>query len=488
MKINKYLTLILCIMCLGCIYGCKNDNSGINTGSGIKTNTKSSANASANVGTDKETGGTKHKVIYINLDGFAWHYYEEANKPGNPGTPVLNGILNEGVLFKNAWTGIPAITNPMQAAIASGAWPVITGNCNVYYNKSEKKVIATKRENKAETIAEAAVRQGLRIASVHQFAFEDRGTKIGDETKAYISTGDNPYYAKRFNAASDVIQGIETGSGKYAIKISKIPDFLAIYADDLDAAGHNSNKVYGLKVVGTEKERMEQIIDRLFEMDAKLGDFVNVCKSSGEYDNMTFILTTDHGMTPYGAQGDEGENALMESYAESKLFEMTDKIRGLGYKVEILGEGDTPESDTDIVLLSTHLTVQLSFTGEYAKNEIDNIINAVSHLYFIGKIMEKEEMLAYGLPEGFADILICSKQPYHLRNSDSKYTSRGNHDSLDESSLHIFSAMWGSGIKKGIVSEKMIYNIDFTRTMADLLGIEGPKNATGNSLREYFED
>ena len=34
-------------------------------------------------------------------------------------------------------------------------------------------------------------------------------------------------------------------------------------------------------------------------MDEKLGELINAAKAKGIYDQLTFFLTTDHGMTPF---------------------------------------------------------------------------------------------------------------------------------------------------------------------------------------------
>ena len=56
-------------------------------------------------------------VVYINWDGFAKYYLDLAEAQGK--VPTLSWIKNEGVFFANATSGIPAITNPMQAVLAS---------------------------------------------------------------------------------------------------------------------------------------------------------------------------------------------------------------------------------------------------------------------------------------------------------------------------------------------------------------------------------
>jgi hypothetical protein len=415
-------------------------------------------------------------VVYINWDGFAKYYYDEARREGI--VPVLDSIIEEGVIFNNAYTGIPSITNAMQPAIVSGTYSQGTGNCYRYYDRDNNIVVQFSRENNAETIAEAAVRQGLKVASVHQFALQDRGTTIGDYDKPYIQMPDPADYAVRFDAAIKLIKGEEVGSGVSKIELDEIPRFIALYMDDLDGIGHNEHDTYGVSMAATEQERIENVKLRLSEMDSKLGEFIEVCKEIGIYDNMSFILTTDHGMSPFGQQ-----NAEEDEYGYSKLSDLVSILESLGYKVEVLLSGESAEDDTDIVLVTVGLQAQLTFTDTFTENDIQNIINAVSSKEYVGTVMQKDEIIERGTMADFADIIISPKPPYSFKKNITKlYNTRGQHDSLDETSQKIFSVMWGKDIKKGYEYKQIIHNIDFARTMAELLGINGPQEADGNLL------
>lgn len=449
------------------------------------SNTKSKlrlTNYSSNEVRQIDIGTNDNYVVYINWDGFAWYYYELANKGGGIKTPVINDLIKKGVIFKNAYTGIPSITNPMQSAIVSGAWPNVTGNCYRYYDKKKKCVIQFRRENKAENIAECAVRQGIKIASVHQFILENRGCEAGNVDRPYITLGQRADYEDRFNAAIKLIKGEAVGKGKSKIELDYIPKFIAIYMDDLDGLGHN-NRTYGIPAAKTEEGRLCNVMRRLEQMDEKLGEFIDKCKGIGIYDNMSFVLTTDHGMTPYGRQ-----DRKYDCHAKSMLPDLIDAIEGVGFNTQVLAAGESPKKATDIVLTGAGLVIQLSFVNDHssatAEEDMQKIIAAVSGKEYIGCIMKKDEMAQRGAMDGFADLLISPKPPYSFKSDSKKYTAKGQHDSLDETSQHIFSLMWGRGIKKGYIYNDRMYNIDFARTIAYLLGIDGPKCATGNILTD----
>ena len=424
-------------------------------------------------------------VVYINWDGFAQYYYELANHGDITRTPVLNEIISQGVFFKNVYSGIPSITNAMQPAIVSGAWPATIGNAYRYYDKTTNTVLQFARENDAETLAEAAVRQGLKVASVNQFALEDRGTAIGDPNKPYIQADGDDGAISRFDTAIKLIKGELTGNEATQIQLVEIPRFIALYMDDLDGLGHNEAEVYGISTASTEAGRIQNVLDRLEIMDAKLGEFIQACKNRGIYNNMSFVLTTDHGMAPFGQQGIEPDE-----YGKSSLPDLYYTLQSLGYTVEVLGGGQSPSAETDIVLVDVGLQVQLSFTGDYSEQELQNIIDAIKDKVYIDQIMEKDEMNVRGAIEGFCDLLISPKAPYHFKvvsDPNKVYYARGQHDSLDEMAQHCFSLMWGKSIMEGQVYTDRMYIIDFAETMTTLLGIDKPADATGAVLSDAMD-
>lgn len=74
-------------------------------------------------------------LLYINWDGFSASWYRMAH--ASPlGTPNLDNLIAQGTVLLQQRCGIPAITNPMQQALISGAWPEKTGNCYCYFGQS----------------------------------------------------------------------------------------------------------------------------------------------------------------------------------------------------------------------------------------------------------------------------------------------------------------------------------------------------------------
>lgn len=431
-------------------------------------------------------------VVYINWDGFANYYVELAEAQGR--IPTLSNIKNnEGVYFSNAYTGIPSITNPMQAAIASGTTSKYTGNSYRYFDKEQNKVIqeAPSRRNEAETLAESIKRQGLNSISINQFAFEDRGNVIGDELNPYVNAdaGSNGYSDSiaRFDSAISLVKDLKAGS----ITLDKLPRFISLYMDDLDGIGHNEAETYGLPLAKTEEGRLENVVNRLEIMDRKLGEFIQACKDVGVYENMSFVLTADHGMANFGSQQYSSDDST-----KSRLSDLMSTIESLGegYKCEFLhpSQVSVPSEGTDIAIVTVGLQAQISYIGEFKEDVIaeknNKILEALKGKDYLGNVMLPEEIVQRGVKVDFADLIISPKTPYHFHGPTvTGLTARGQHDSLEDKTQNIGSFMWGNGIKKGQVYKERIYNTDFAATISELLGVNAPLDSTGNIISGALE-
>jgi Uncharacterized proteins of the AP superfamily len=414
-------------------------------------------------------------TVYINWDGFGKYFYDLASAQGK--TPVLDSLAKEGVMFNNCYSGIPSITPVMQRCIVSGAWPVTTGYCYRYYDKTAKTVVESSDVNNAETMAEAVSRNGMKTASVHQFTLLNKGTTPGDKNHPYITVdGDGTV---RFTAAAELIKGEKAGSGSNSAQMDEIPRFMAIYMDDPDAIAHNDRDIVAYlnkPAATTEEERINNTIEQLHKLDQKLGEFIQVCKDRGIYDNMAFVLTTDHGMANFGQQ----ENG--ETDPPSMLEDLHKTLTDLGYKSEHLYTGSKPQADTAIVGVGTGGQEQLSFTRDYTEQDIQKITKALTQKDYVGEILTKDELVKRGCSDGFADLIVSPKPPYHFKQGDTYHIARGFHDSLDDKAQHVFALMWGKGIRKGYEYNDRVNLIDFMPTLSTLMKIDGPKNATGEVL------
>ncbi|MFD0960006.1 alkaline phosphatase family protein [Paenibacillus chungangensis] len=434
-------------------------------------------------------------VLYVNWDGFAYDWYELANSPGYEGTPHINALLQNGVLFTNARTGIPSITGSMMQAVASGAWPVDTGNSYRYYDSDLNQVIQYGRENVLENIAEAAAIRNISMAGVNAWYFENRGLFEGNEAQPYIAAGGLGGFTQRVDEMIKVIQGEPVQTGGKTITFPEVPRFLSIYGDEIDGVGHNEKDIRDVSVVSESREQLLlSVANTVIHMDRELGRLVQALKDRGIYEKTTIFLTTDHGMSLLGA--DDAASAATSPTATSSLPELERTIanvgqsyRGEAFKVEtVYQEGRGAQPDTEIVITSAGLQAQVKFLIPLEEAVRDQIVEHVMATEFYGAHLSHDELIKRGAPSHFADLLISPKPPYNFKTGDPDRIriARGQHDSLDDSSQRIFTMISGQAVRKGIVYNQQISNIDIVPTMARVMGFDGPSGATGIVLDDIL--
>ncbi|MCU6708628.1 alkaline phosphatase family protein [Paenibacillus sp. J5C_2022] len=434
-------------------------------------------------------------VLYVNWDGFSYHWYELANADGHQGTPNLNALMQEGVLFTHARTGIPSITGPMQQAIVSGAWPVDTGNSYRYFDEEKNAVIQYGRDNQLENIAEAAVKRGIRLAAVNAWYFQERGAFAGNEQQPYIEGGGVSGFTERVDEMIKVIMGESFVSGGKTMTMPDVPRFLAIYGDDIDSVGHNEHDTRDDEVVSPSiPEHNDAMARTVSRMDADLGRLVQALKDRGIYDKTTIFLTTDHGMIMYGADSADAQEPVPPATSSlpdllGTIAEIGTETRGSQFKVESLyKEGEGAQPDTEIVVTSVGLQAQIKYLIPLENEVKQRIIEEVQKKEYYGTHLLKEELMRRGAPAHFADVLISPKAPYNFKTGDPSQvrTVRGQHDSLDERAQRVFTMISGEAVNNGIIYDQPVSIIDVAPTMARVLGFEGPSGATGRVLDDVL--
>lgn len=410
-------------------------------------------------------------VVYINWDAFRRDYYDWANQPGESGTPNLNYLLGRGAYFANATNGYPSITNPMQTSVVTGSWPATHGNVYRYYDSSANLAGSSGRTNYAETIAEAVAASGLSTASVQQFMLQDRGTTASDPRHLYIQPGGR--FELRVSEALRMLRGesVRNINGE-RVTMSEIPRFLAIYADDLDAAGHNGYG-YGTTPSLTADGWMNKMVIELVRMDDALGTLIQGLRDLGIFERTAIVLTADHGMTPY--------------WGKSSLPKLMAEFTAAGLKSELLSNGASAREDTDVVLITSGQAVQVYFRREMDSSRTASLVARISAQPYVGGVLNTDAMNAAGAHSLSGQMVVWPQPPNHFSSRDIFVGLAANHDTGHPSSHNVFMVLSGPGIKQGFVSNEAVQIIDAAPTMSLLLGVRPPANATGRVLWEALE-
>ncbi len=403
-------------------------------------------------------------VVYINWDGFAQYYLDEFFASPEGKNSTLKKLMSEGVYFSNLRNSFPSITNPCQNQILSGGTSLITENVYRYYSKKGNTVIQQQRENAAEILPVVTVRNQLSTVSFAMYL-------VGEYEEFYNNSLEHLYvpasggHAARMDQAIKMFKGEPINVGGVDYVFTEIPRFTLIYADDLDAIGHNEAPHYGHSVSTTEAGRRANIQAHLKEMDEKLGELIAAAKAKGIYDQLTFFLTTDHGMTPF-----EGQSKLRPLIHDLKTFNSS-------YLLERVQPDKKPATTTTVVGVSANLNMYLTFKNGITDTELDDLKEYLLTLDYVYEVYTREELRNNYYFMRDVDMLVVPKEGLSFVDaSPITYISpRGQHDTTVDSSNHVVGIIWGKGIQKNVVFDGEAYNYDFGITMAAALGVDLPK-------------
>ncbi len=410
-------------------------------------------------------------IIYINLDGFSYSYYLEAKKQGK--TAIFDEFASNGFLFSNLNCGIVSITNPMQAAILSGAWSHKTHNFYQHYDPIKRQVIKHYRRNDAENIAEAYIRNGLSAISIHQFMLEDNPCILGVKDRAYFRTLSMPSnYLDRLNILDKIILRQPVISGDQYIVYDELPAFIAVYIDDLDAIGHNSQEYEKIPIRNSFSERQNDILYRLEQIQRKLKESVELCKLTRKNDDIVFLITSDHGMTRF-----EGPSLFPN---------LLNSIKAIGIRASSAEDAD---EDTEVVLLPYVIECAVYCMQKMSQEKREKLVGLFNGLEYLDVYFDRYKLLSkFGMDDRCPDYLLSPKPFGHFYRKDILQGQFGaSHDSFDETSRHVFGLLFGSNVAKWGTLDDSVSSIDLLPTIAKYVhGIE-MRDATGIICDRFFE-
>jgi hypothetical protein len=403
-------------------------------------------------------------IVYINWDGFAHYYLEEFLASPEGQNSTLKQLMSEGVYFPNLRNTYPSITNPCQNQILSGGTSLITENVYRYYSKKSDTVIQQQRENVADILPVVTVRNNISTVSFAMYL-------VGEYPEFQNSSLNHLYvpasggHAARMDQAISMFKGEPVNVGGIDYIFTELPKFTLIYCDDLDAVGHNEASHYGYEVSPTEEGRRANIQSLLKEMDEKLGELIRVTKARGIYDQLTFFLTTDHGMTPFSG------------LSKLRLLEHDLNTFNSKYVLERVQPGKKPKTLTSVVGVTANLNMYMTFKNGITDTELDQLKEYLLTLDYVYEVYTREELRNNYLFMRDVDMLVVPKEGMHFVDTGpiAYISPRGQHDTTADSSNHVVGLIWGKGIKKNTVFDGEAYNYDFGITMAAALGVDLPK-------------
>lgn len=221
-------------------------------------------------------------VVWLSIDGIRHDYPDRAE------TPTLDRLRREGIHTRQFVPGFPSLTFPAHVALATGAGVAQHGiPSNSFYDSRRQRVYRYPPWAgmvEAETLWQAATRQGLRVAVLdwplaHAQRPPHAAAYFGDRFDQALSD------RERLDALLDLWATDQADWGQAPLRL------LATWIGDPDRAGHQ----YGPDA--------PEIAGVMQETDRLLSDFVSRAQTIWQQrahaeDALVLAITTDHGMSP----------------------------------------------------------------------------------------------------------------------------------------------------------------------------------------------
>ncbi len=214
-------------------------------------------------------------LIMLSLDGFRWDYTNNAY------TPTFDSLRNTGVVADAIIPAFPSKTFPNHYTMATGLYPdnhgiVLNGfyaiDLQRDYNKDDKSTVADSSFYSGEPIWSTAELQGTTTASLFW---------VGSEATI---NGKRPTYCKKYDESLPFEARIDTVYNWLTLPVDKRPHLILWYYHEPDGIGHYK---------GPESK---ELISEIEKLDKYLGDFFKKMRTLPNFNNLNFIVTSDHGM------------------------------------------------------------------------------------------------------------------------------------------------------------------------------------------------
>lgn len=214
-------------------------------------------------------------VVMLSMDGFRWDYASRVE------TPWLDYIAKNGVMAEFSKPAFPSKTFPNHYSMATGLYPdnhgIVDNNftCPVHgtFRLGDRESVENGDFYLGEPIWVTAEKQNVTTASFFW---------VGSEAPIQ---GIQPTYWKRYDGRVPFTNRMDTVIAWLKLKEELRPRLITFYFQEPDSQGHRT---------GPDSPEIDQLV---MELDSLLGVFIADLKQLPMYNNINFIVTSDHGMT-----------------------------------------------------------------------------------------------------------------------------------------------------------------------------------------------
>ena len=214
-------------------------------------------------------------LIMLSADGFRWDYPDAAH------TPVLDSLQKVGVKAQSMKASFPTKTFPNHYTIATGLYPDHHGivlnsfyadDLGKEYSIFNREAVSDGSFYGGEPIWITAVKQGMKSATLFW---------VGSEAP---TDGLWPTYWKPYDHDMPYYDRIDTLVKWLNYTEEKRPQLICWYLDEPDSKGHHFGP------------NGKETIAEVESIDSLLGVFFTQMRKLPFFDQINFIITSDHGM------------------------------------------------------------------------------------------------------------------------------------------------------------------------------------------------
>lgn len=223
----------------------------------------------------KESKQEQPYLIVLSLDGFRWDYTQNAH------TPTLDSLKKVGVMAESLKPSYPTKTFPNHYSMATGLYPdhhgLVDNNFHApdlgrKYSMKKREAVEDGTFYGGEPIWVTAEKQGVTSATFFW---------VGSEAEI---KGVRPSYWYKYDWTIPFEHRIDSIVNWLSTPEPKRPHLIMWYYSEPDHTGHEA---------GPESEETRLLIE---ELDAYLNNFFAKMRKLPMFDQLNFIITSDHGM------------------------------------------------------------------------------------------------------------------------------------------------------------------------------------------------
>ena len=250
-------------------------------------------------GSNKNEQATKPYLIVLSLDGFRWDYPDKAN------TPTFDSLAKVGVKAESLKASFPTKTFPNHYTIATGLYPDHHGIVlNSFHAPDLGKNYSI---SKRETIIDGDFYGGTPMWNVAEM----QGTKSATLFWVGASSNVNGRHASHwsfYNEELPMEARIDSLVSWLSLPENERPQLIMWYFHEPDAIGHH----YG--------PNSKEVVAEVEKLDAAVGEFFAEMRKLPIFDQLNFIVTSDHGM----AELSPNKVVLIDDFVDTNDLEFWD--------------------------------------------------------------------------------------------------------------------------------------------------------------------